>query len=409
MGSQGDAAMPRSKELGRATARLADGRGGHDPAGPAAHQSGHGPGADPGADAAEDGARKVRLDRDENILKAVRFDSPDYIPVEVRINKACWHHYPQDALQDLMAQHPLLFPGFERQDRVVPQYAPHQIAGRPFTDPWGCVWETTDDGITGTVTEHPLADWSAFESHRMPDPGKTKGRVELDWDRCAEEARGALDRGELARGGLEHGHTFQLLADLRGYENLIFDMADDSPDLRRLIEVVEAFNLSLIDRYLDIGVNWVFYPEDLGMQIGPMVSPDHFREYIKPSYERLMKPARERGCIVHVHCDGDIRDLARDLVDAGVEVLNLQDLVNGLDWIGNNLTGRVCIDLDIDRQKITRFGTPAQIDALVREEVEKLGSRDGGLILGHGLYPGLPLENVKALMDAMEKYAGHYA
>lgn len=47
-------------------------------------------------------------------------------------------------------------------------------------------------------------------------------------------------------------------------------------------------------------------------------------------------------------------------------------------------------------------------DALIREEVEKLGSRQGGLMMVYGLYPGVPLENAKAVMDAMERYAAYY-
>lgn len=58
----------------------------------------------------------------------------------------------------------------------------------------------------------------------------------------------------------------------------------------------------------------------------------------------------------------------------------------------------------MDRQKITVFGTPAEVDALVREEVEKLSSPAEGLMLKFGWYPGTPLENIKALMDAFEKY-----
>ena len=58
---------------------------------------------------------------------------------------------------------------------------------------------------------------------------------------------------------------------------------------------------------------------------------------------------------------------------------------------------------------ITRFGTPAQIDALIREEVGKIGSREGGLMMIYGLYPDVPLENVRALMDAMTRYATFYA
>jgi uroporphyrinogen decarboxylase len=122
-----------------------------------------------------------------------------------------------------------------------------------------------------------------------------------------------------------------------------------------------------------------------------------------------MAPAREAGCIVHMHSDGDIRTLVDDLIDDGVQVINLQDLVNGLDWIEDRLAGRVCIDLDLDRQRVTRYGTPAEIDALVREEVARLGRREGGLMMIYGLYPGTPLENAAAVMDAMERYATHYS
>ena len=196
---------------------------------------------------------------------------------------------------------------------------------------------------------------------------------------------------------------------IRGYENLICDMADDEPRLRRLIAMVEDFNTAVVDRHLQMGVEWMGYAEDLGMQRGPMLSPAHFRKFIKPSYERLMAPAREKGIIVLMHSDGDIRDLVSDLIDGGVEVVNLQDLVNGIDWIAGRLAGKVCVDLDVDRQRITRFGTPAQVDRLIREEVEKLGRVEGGLMMIHGVYPGIPLENIKATMDAMEKYATYWA
>jgi hypothetical protein len=122
-----------------------------------------------------------------------------------------------------------------------------------------------------------------------------------------------------------------------------------------------------------------------------------------------MVPAREAGCLVHMHSDGDIRDLVSDITISGVDALNLQDLVNGIDWIAKNLKGRVCIDVDIDRQQVTRFGTPEQIDRLIREEVEELGSPEGGLMMIYGLYPGVPIGNAKAVMDAMERYVGFYA
>ncbi|MDY0357063.1 MAG: uroporphyrinogen decarboxylase family protein [Sedimentisphaerales bacterium] len=350
-------------------------------------------------------------DRRKNVLRAVRRDGPDYIPMHFHINEACWRHYPPEMLKESMESHPFLFPDFEGtgSGRTELDYRVIERPGRPFVDGWGCRWETTLEGTAGTVTNHPLANWAAFEGYAAPDPQVDSGKGPIDWVQIARNVERARSDGQLTMGGLRHGHTFQTLVDICGYENLLFDMVDHDPRLMCLIEMVEQFNAAIVRRYLNLGVEWMCYPEDLGMQTGPMLSPDMFRAFIKPSYERLMKPARDAGCIIHMHSDGRIRDLLDDLIDGGVDVVNLQDLVNGIDWIKDKLAGRVCIDLDIDRQTVTPAGTPEQIDALIREEVTKLGSKEGGLMMIYGLYPGVPLENVKALMDAMERYTGFYA
>lgn len=346
---------------------------------------------------------------DHNTIRAIRFERPDYIPMTFWINPACWHHYEREVLIELMACHHLLFPDFKTEGEPEPELAPFERAGPPYIDAWGCTWETTDDGITGAVTSHPLADWDEFERFVPPDPDLTNGVVDIDWVEIKNKIRAAETNGKYYVGSLEHGHAFQRLSYLRGYEKLLLDMADDESRLWRLIETVETFSAEIVRRYLDLGVGMMRYPEDLGMQVGPMLSPDHFRRYIKPMYERLMAPAREAGCLVHMHSDGDIRELAGDITISGVDVLNLQDLVNGIDWVVANLKGKICIDIDLDRQQITRFGTPEQIDDLIREEVEKLGSPQGGLMMIYGLYPGVPIRNVEAVMDSMERYAGFYA
>lgn len=352
----------------------------------------------------------------ENTLRSIRFERPEHIPMIFWINPACWHHYPHEALYELMAGHTLLFPDFDVNDKVSPstghltvEPAPWECAGRPYTDAWGCIWETTDDGITGSVRKHPLSDWDDLRNFTPPDPAQSNGMSDIDWSIIKDKILDAKRQGNHGVGSLEHGHAFLRLSYLRGYENLLFDMADGEKRLRQLIEIVKSFSLGIVQRYIDCGAAMMRYPEDLGMQLGPMLSPEHFRTYIKPVYERLMEPARQAGCLVHMHSDGDIRKLAGDLAASGVDALNLQDLVNGIDWIAANLKGRLCIDLDIDRQKITRFGSPEQIDELIRREVQMLSSPEGGLMMIYGLYPGVPLENVRAIADAMERYATFYS
>jgi len=339
------------------------------------------------------------LNERENLLKAACFDKPDYIPLFFGVNKSCWHHYPIDILNQLMSEHNLLFPDFKPVGQDYrPDYSLVQLKDKPYTDPFGCLWETPDDGITGVVKGHPLADWDKFDTFTMPDPDKSDGLLPIQWEQKKREFETLKKAGKPAIANLRHGHTFLELSDLRGYENLLFDMVD-----------VEEFNLELVKRWLHCSPDMMMYPDDLGMQKGPMLPVDKFRKYIKPSYQKLMAPARHADVPVHMHSDGDLRDLAEDIIEAGVQILNLQDLVNGIDWIKENLQHKVCIDLDIDRQNITASGSPEQIDELIQYEVKTLGSRQGGLMLTYGLYPGVPVDNVKAVMDAMERYAGHFS
>ena len=347
------------------------------------------------------------MTKKENYLKAVRFERPDYIPMVFAINDSCWQAYPQEFLCEQIQKHPRLFEGYCAPELPYhPHFANVARKDEPYRDDFGCVWQTTVDGITGTVVKHPLANWEDFKNYQAPDPNQCSGIGPVDWKKIKETFSQTPE--ELHMGGLRHGHTFLQLCDIRGYENLILDMADEEPLLWELIALVENFNRGIIQNYLDCGAEIMTYGEDLGMQIGPMLSPAHFRKYIKPSYQRLIRPAKEKGLPIHMHSDGDIRTLVDDIIDGGVEILNLQDLVNGIDWIKEKFAGKICIDLDIDRQTVTRFGTPKEIDDLIRREVSTIGSKQGGLMMIYGLYPDIPLENVTAVMDAMEKYMGYF-
>ena len=74
----------------------------------------------------------------DNFTRAIRFEKPDHIPVSFHINAACWHHYPKDALCDLMEDHKLLFSAFKRPTLDwTPNYSPVARADQPYTDPMG--------------------------------------------------------------------------------------------------------------------------------------------------------------------------------------------------------------------------------------------------------------------------------
>lgn len=348
----------------------------------------------------------------ENQLRAILFQTPEYIPVTYKINPSYYFANDVDAVLDFQARHPLLFPDFVRPkdasaflEELRKSLHPVMRKGVPFVDDFGCTWETTMEGMTGLVTRHPLPNLEDFASYTFPNPEVCMGIGPIDWNAFRADVAAARRRGELTVGKLRHGHTFLQLCDICGYETLLYAMADEEPALDDLLNGIADFNCALIQKFLDADVDMVKIPEDLGMQNGPMLSPEHFRQYIKSSYQRMMRMVRDEGKIVHMHSDGDIRTLAEEIIDGGCQVLNLQDLVNGVDWIAEHLRGKVCIELDVDRQNVTFSGTPREIDDLIREEVEKLSLPEGGLMMIYGLYPGTSLENAEAVAYALERYA----
>lgn len=349
----------------------------------------------------------------ENTLRAIFFQKPDYIPVTYAINPAYYFSNDLNAIFDLQERHPLLFPDFVRPkdnaaflESFKNGLGGVMQTGKPFVDDFGCTWETAFEGMTGTVTKHPLDDPEKFAAYRFPDPEVCMGIGPVDWEK--ERARIAAEKanGGFTHGGLRHGHTFLQLTDLCGYQNFLYYMADEEPMLEPLIQGITDFNCAIIQKYLDMDVDMITIPEDLGMQTGPMLSPEQFRKYIKPSYQKMMQMTRDAGKIVHMHSDGDIRDLVDDIIQGGCQVINLQDLVNGIDWIAHRFRGKTCVELDIDRQTVTFGGTANDIHGLIREEVEKIATPEGGLMMIYGLYPGTSIENAEAVASAMETYSG---
>ena len=97
-----------------------------------------------------------------------------------------------------------------------------------------------------------------------------------------------------------------------------------------------------------------------------------------------------------------------DLSECGVNVLNPQYRANGLDKLVASCKGKICLNLDLDRQ-LFPFCTPADLDDHIRGAVEALGAPEGGLWLSAEIGPEVPLANVRAIIEALERYRGYFA
>lgn len=345
------------------------------------------------------------LNHRENYLRTVRKQNPQWIPVEIGFSDASLHDWKED-MEKVIARYPEFFPwytpGCIKYDDW--DFGPAYTADQDFTDSWGCTWRTARNGIEGVVINEPLAKWDAFSTYEIPDPMQQGDREPADWLGIEKQIRSARENDDLTYGSLSHGFLFMRLQYLRGFTNLMYDMVDEKPLLKKLIAAIDRHNLAIVNKYLLLGVDVMWFPEDLGTQNASILSPDLFRRWIKPSYEKLIQPCRQRGSLAAIHSDGYIMELIDDLLEVGLDIINPQDLCNGIDNLARELKGRACISLDIDRQVVVPFGSRQDIFDLIEEEVRKLGSAQGGLELSAGIYPPTPPENVDSLCAALKKY-----
>ncbi len=349
------------------------------------------------------------LSERENYLRTVTMTGGEWIPMHISISGATWNQL-RDELEDVLVRHPHFFPNFEKgkQDWDALEYRRQQRERANYVDNYGCRWRGEVDGIGGIVEFHPLADWAALEQFRMPDPHTQLPLGPVDWEKVRAGVAERKRRGQLTEGGLEHGWLFLRLYYLRGFENLMMDMATEDPRLDRLISMIVEYSRYIVEQYMSMGVDVITFPEDLGAQQASVLGPKAFERWIAPAYRTLMQPVRAAGIHVHMHSDGYIMDIVDQILECGVNIINLQDLVNGLENIERELKGRVCVHLDIDRQSVVPFGTRQEIFELIEEAVRRLGSPRGGLMTVVGFYPPTPAENIDAVLSALEKFQRYW-
>jgi uroporphyrinogen decarboxylase len=316
----------------------------------------------------------------EDRLKAALFQGPEYIPVGVGMLPAAWMKY-REALDEIVARHPILFGEHKKGDQDYDAVSGRYVAGA-HVDPWGCVWSNLRSGMDSITTGHPLPTRESIHSLKAPEEDM----------------------------GFVHGFMFLRLTDLRGFNEMMVDFAEEPPELQMLLDVVRDYNLRQGEILLDSleGEGQIaYFGDDLGMQDSLPMSPETWRKYLKPCFAAIYKPFRDAGHYVYMHTDGHILEIIPDLVECGVNIVNPQFRANKIDVLAKTCRGKVCYDLDLDRQMFP-FCSPSDIDAHIEESVRKLGSPEGGLWVKAEVGPDVPLENVEAICVALEKYRGFW-
>ena len=244
-------------------------------------------------------------------------------------------------------------------------------------DDWHCRWARTETKNMGQVVGHPLAEWSALERYRPPDP-----RNPFYYERLGPLLDEAGDRYVAVT---SHFNLIERLHMLRGFAAAMEDFYLEPKRVERTLDMILDVKVRMfdeLDRRFGDQIDGLFLTDDWGTQQGTFVGRNVFEQFFAPRYATLFEAIHAHGWHVILHSCGRINDFVPRLVELGVDVLNMQQpQAYGLVEFGEQFRGRVCFLTTVDIQSTLPRGVEEDVREEARQLVRHWSTPSGGLIV----------------------------
>jgi hypothetical protein len=285
-----------------------------------------------------------------------------------------------------------------------------------WTDEWGIKYNRPTEENDGTSNKglpvgEPLVEYEKIDDYPFwPSWNSAYFQARLkDLDNAVE--KNAMEERYLIAGWFCHAEK---LWQLEGMEKAFLDLSLDPERVNAIMDRVERFTMDFLNiaEHRHAGkIDALYIGDDWGTQTSALIGMEHFREFFKERYRRIIARAHNLGMLVWMHSCGYINEILEELVDCGLDVINpCQPLTLGIDEISRRYRGRIAFEVPADIQwmlPLTSGKTRAEIEAHVRELIEKWGTQSGGIIgFDYGDYPaiGTTAERANWAMDVFKKH-----
>ncbi|MFO8019262.1 MAG: uroporphyrinogen decarboxylase family protein [Promethearchaeia archaeon] len=281
-------------------------------------------------------------------------------------------------------------------------------------DEWGVIWKnsgTASDDITkGHPFHGPLQDsWDALKEYKPPNASDPE-RYRLVKSRIMK----FIGRNKYTIGSMGVNGFFNLCSQLRGFNNLLVDVARNAEKVNSLIEKVLPFYITQIKKLKEYfpKLDSIMIPDDMGTQRSPFISPRIFRKIFKEPYKKIISLTHDLDMDFILHSCGQIYELMPDIIEAGVDVFEFDSPhMVGIENIKKFADKRqVAFWLSSNIQSTYVNGTPADVEQEIKNYIKNVGNNQGGLAIYEYTSNntlGTPKENIKAQRQATEKW-GQY-
>ncbi|MDR0904714.1 MAG: veratrol--corrinoid protein metyltransferase [Oscillospiraceae bacterium] len=309
----------------------------------------------------------TKLTEKENFMMFMRGEHPEWIP-RYAIAPDPYATHPQSVIA--------AGPGFMRARRT-PEGG---------FDIWGVPMTVTPD--TGGAALPTPGVFILDDITKWRDVIKAPSLDGIDWEQLAKKDTAHINREVSAMQGNVHMGYFQSLMAFMGFTEGLCAIYEEPEEVAALFEYMSDFYLAVTEKLIEFYKPDIFdITDDTATALNPFISPQVYRDLIKPFYLKQVKPALDAGLPVTMHNCGRCEDSIEDWFDLGVTVWNPAQRMNDLDGIkkkyGRKLGLIGCWDSE------GPVGWPGATEEFIRSEVRATIDRfapDGGFAFWGSTY-----------------------
>ncbi len=246
----------------------------------------------------------------ENILMAYRHEKPYWVPSQTTDQNTC-----------------------------IPSALEEGPTGLGVTeDGWGVHW-LLEPGQPGPMPDESfqrltdITEWK--ESLVFPDVEK------YDWEAAAAKDTANWDRENKISSVILVNGMFERMHALMGMEDALCAFITDPEETFELLSAIADHKITYLKKIAQYyKPDKIQFHDDYGSVSRTLMSPETWREFIRPNLQKVVDACHELGMIYEHHSCGFIAPLVGDLVEMGVDAWNPVQLTNGPEELLKKYAGK---------------------------------------------------------------------
>ncbi len=351
----------------------------------------------------------------ERVMKALKREKADRPACDLRCTPEVWEalyrHFNAEKTEDVLDKLDVdmrwitagSLPFIGPRERSTP------TLGGEGTDIFGCVMKAAKNKYNTyyEFSEHPLANCkTAEEVYEYSWPS-------LDWWDYSEikgiiKAHKKTDDRAIM---FFAGGTFETPWYMRGMEQFLVDLYENPDIVNAICTKVGEYYYQRALRVIDAAegeIDIIGSGGDIGGQECLMLSPDVWREIIKPHTACLVEPFKKMGLGTFYHSCGSVSQVIDDLIEIGVDILDpIQVTAKNMqpEYLSEKFADRISFHGAIDEVELLPNASPAEVYKETQRIISILG-KNGGFIVSpsHQVQGDTSVENITALFDAVKDF-----